>query len=74
MTTCPSTDWRQPWVVDAYNAMLKTACSEEGIHVIDTNELVIGPIWDSAWDWCHFHHRGFPALAGLVLDTLSVGV
>eukprot|EP00035_Acanthoeca_spectabilis_P026884 m.464625 g.464625 ORF g.464625 m.464625 type:complete len:428 (+) comp23621_c0_seq1:167-1450(+) len=71
MLNCPPNDWRQPWVIDVYNDMLKSECTKNGIQVVDTNAQVIGPIWDSAWDWCHFNGPGFTALAKFMYGMLA---
>jgi len=52
---CKPTDWRSPLVIDGYNAVIRHVVSEiksKNLSFIDTNFL-IGPVWDSASDWCH---------------------
>jgi len=53
--SCPPHDWRSPPVIDGYNQVLKQLTLELNIPFIDTNHI-IGPMWDSAPDWCHFRN------------------
>jgi len=56
---CPASDWRSPIVIDGYNAVIEQVVSELGsknITYLDTNFLV-GPMWDSADDWCHLSEK-----------------
>ena len=52
-TLCPPLDWRSPPIVDGYNAILRNLTSGMGVPYIDTN-FIIGPMWDSAGDFCHY--------------------
>jgi hypothetical protein len=52
---CPPTDWRSPPVIDGYNRILKRVSKKFGVQFIDTN-AIIGPVWDSAPDWCHYRN------------------
>ncbi|CAB9524675.1 expressed unknown protein [Seminavis robusta] len=51
--SCPPTDWRNPMVIDGYNAVLKQVAQEMHVPFLDTNRWISGPLWDSAPDWCH---------------------
>jgi hypothetical protein len=51
---CPPKDWRHPILIDAYNAILAEVCRELNITFVDTNRHIVGPMWDSAEDWCHY--------------------
>ena len=57
-TACPPTEWRNPFVVDGYNLIAKQLSSESKgiVEFIDTN-FIIGPMWDSPDDWCHFRNE-----------------
>lgn len=53
-TTCPpSGDFRNPPVIDMYNNITRSLCSQFNISFIDTNDI-IGIMWDRAPDWCHY--------------------
>eukprot|EP00563_Minutocellus_polymorphus_P018624 CAMPEP_0197722258 /NCGR_PEP_ID=MMETSP1434-20131217/5010_1 /TAXON_ID=265543 /ORGANISM="Minutocellus polymorphus, Strain CCMP3303" /LENGTH=278 /DNA_ID=CAMNT_0043307379 /DNA_START=1118 /DNA_END=1954 /DNA_ORIENTATION=+ len=54
-TACPPTEWRNPFVIDGYNAIAKQLALEsmDRVEFIDT-DFIIGPMWDSPGDWCHF--------------------
>lgn len=58
MTACPPDEWRNPFVVDGYNLIAKQLASESmgKVKFIDTN-FIIGPMWDSPEDWCHFKNE-----------------
>ena len=58
MTGCPPTEWRNPFVVDGYNAIANQLAFESmgRVEYIDTN-FIIGPMWDSPDDWCHFRNE-----------------
>lgn len=51
-TACPPIDYRSPPVIDMYNAVLHKLSKELNVEYIDLNH-VMGPMWDSALDWCH---------------------
>lgn len=76
LTTCPPVDWRSPRVIDMYNEILRQVCDEQGVPFIDTN-FMLGPIWDSANDWCHFNMVGggeeamYIASIALGLDSIT---
>jgi hypothetical protein len=53
---CPPTDWRSPPVIDGYNRILKRVSKKFSVQFIDTN-AIIGPVWDSAPDWCHYRNE-----------------
>jgi hypothetical protein len=56
ITSCPPTDWRSPPVIDGYNRILKRVSKKFGVPFIDTTASIIGPVWDSAPDWCHYRN------------------
>ena len=56
-TTCPPQDWRSPPVIDRYNAIIKNLSVTMGVPYVDTNPI-IGPMWDSAEDFCHYRTTG----------------
>ncbi len=49
---CPPIDYRSPMVIDMYNKVLKNLSQELSVEFIDLNPIM-GPMWDSALDWCH---------------------
>ena len=56
ISMCLPTDWRSPFMVDAYNLVLKGVAEEMSITFIDTN-FIIGPMWDATSDWCHYDNK-----------------
>jgi hypothetical protein len=68
-TTCPERDHRTPPIIDLFNAALKTACADSGMPYIDLNP-VMGPMWDSAFDWCHARGKVFFAEIEYVLSSI----
>jgi len=53
ISSCPSEDWRNPTVIDAYNKVISKVCDQmEHVKFVDTN-FIVGPMWDSSPDWCH---------------------
>eukprot|EP00977_Amphora_coffeiformis_P016380 scaffold5075_cov174-Amphora_coffeaeformis.AAC.2 len=60
ISACPPSDWRNPAVIDGYNAIIRQVVQEmnvsnnntHSVQFVDTNS-VIGPVWDAAGDWCH---------------------
>jgi hypothetical protein len=70
---CPPADWRSPPVIDGYNRILKRVSKNFGVEFIDTN-AIIGPVWDSAPDWCHYRNEAGEKdalyIAGRVLGLL----
>jgi hypothetical protein len=52
-TVCPPRDWRSPATIDMYNDIIRGLCSEYDVPFIDT-QSIMGPVWDSAEDWCHY--------------------
>ena len=53
ITHCPPKDWRNPNVVDMYNAILKQLCQQYNVPLIDTSEIT-SVMWDRHEDWAHF--------------------
>ena len=51
-TPCPPTDWRTPPVIDMLNSLSVNMTTQLGLDYIDLNHI-IGPLWDSALDFCH---------------------
>lgn len=68
-TVCPPVDYRQPHIVDAYNAMQRNVSAEHGVGYIDLTPIM-GPLWDSAEDWSHPGERVFTAEAEHILYAL----
>lgn len=68
-TVCPPQDYRQPHVVDFYNAMQRNLSAALGVGYIDTNHIM-GPLWDSAADWNHPGARVYTAEAEHILFTV----
>lgn len=68
-TVCPPVDYRQPHIVDAYNAMQRNLSAEHGVGFIDLTHIM-GPLWDSAEDWSHPSERVFTAEAEHIMYTL----
>jgi hypothetical protein len=52
VSACPPQDWRNPKVVDEYNAILKRLTAQFNVPYIDTNSIV-SPMWDHSGDWNH---------------------
>ena len=53
--SCPPQDLRSPPFIDMYNSISKDICKATGqCKFVDTNAAVIGPMWDSAPDLCHY--------------------
>ena len=81
---CTPRDWRNPLVIDGYNAVIERAVEELGgggptrsnnITFLDTNFLV-GPMWDSSQDWCHLNdqvqHPEALYIAAVTLGTIKL--
>ena len=58
MTGCPPREWRNPFVIDGYNGIAKQLTLEfmGSVEYIDT-DFIIGPMWDSPDDWCHYRNE-----------------
>lgn len=69
ITYCPPVDHRSPPVIDMLNSVIKTLTTDLDIPYIDLNP-VMGPMWDSALDWCHPKGKVFTAEAEHVLYSL----
>ena len=54
-TTCPPEDWRYPATVDMYNEIHRNLTAELGVPFLDTPDI-IGSMWDSAHDFCHYRN------------------
>jgi hypothetical protein len=53
ISMCPNPkDWRSPSVIDGYNYIISYLAKKYNAPYIDTN-FIIGPMWDSAPDYCH---------------------
>jgi len=59
-TACPPLDHRSPPVIDLLNAIISSLAAEFNVPYIDTNHIM-GPMWDSAWDWNHPMGKVFTA-------------
>ena len=66
---CPQKDWRYPPVIDAYNEILQRLSETKNVPYIDTNDIV-GPMWDSADDWCHLTSKVGTAEALYILGSI----
>lgn len=53
---CPPADFRLPSVIDGYNMVIKELSDEHGIKYLDT-DFIMGAMWDSAKDWCHYDNE-----------------
>lgn len=69
ITHCPPVDHRSPPVIAMYNNVIKSLTSELGIEYIDLNHIM-GPMWDSALDWCHPKGKVFFAEVEHILYTI----
>lgn len=69
ITYCPPVDHRSPPVIDMLNHVIKTLTADMSIPYIDLNS-VMGPMWDSAFDWCHPKGKVFTAEVEHILHTL----
>jgi len=72
---CPPRDWRNPLVIDGYNAAIAKACQEIGgpnVTFVDTNFLV-SPMWDSSSDFCHLDEKSLHAQV-LYVAAVALGV
>lgn len=56
ISSCPPRDWRNPEVVRIYNELLLEVCTRLKYHFIDTTDI-LGPMWDTAPDWCHYKNE-----------------
>lgn len=68
--TCPPKDWRSPFLVDAYNLILKRASQNLSFPYIDTSKVLIGPMWDSGPDFCHYNNKVGETEAIYILDRI----
>mmetsp|Transcript_17722 Transcript_17722/g.26245 ORF Transcript_17722/g.26245 Transcript_17722/m.26245 type:complete len:501 (+) Transcript_17722:174-1676(+) len=70
--TCVPQDFRSPPFIDVYNSISREICrSTKECTFVDTNTAVIGPMWDSAPDFCHYVK---PSSAGKVEVSFVLGV
>lgn len=60
VTSCPPADHRSPPVIDMLNIIVGNLAKELQIGYIDLNHI-IGPMWDSAQDYCHPKGKVFTA-------------
>jgi len=58
---CPPEDGRSPFMIRAYNKVIAQVAHRSNIPFFDMQSSVIGPIWDTASDWCHYEGKGFRA-------------
>ena len=68
-THCPPIDHRSPPVIDMMNRILVRLCSDTGVSYIDTSHIM-GPMWDSAEDYCHPRGRVFTAEVEWILHRI----
>lgn len=75
ITACPPVNHRSPPVIDMLNGIVSTLAKELNIGYIDLDHI-IGPMWDSALDYCHPKGKVFTAEVEWILhrvftDTLA---
>ena len=66
---CPPTDWRTPFLIDAYNDELRALAAAAAVPFLDTT-AVARPIWDLASDWNHLDFGASDAQAAAILVEL----
>lgn len=69
MTSCPPFDHRSPPAVAMYNGILREVSQQQNVPYIDTNHIM-GPMWDSALDFCHPKGKVFNAEVEWILHRL----
>jgi hypothetical protein len=69
VTACPPYDHRSPPVIDMMNHILVELTAAHGVDYIDLNHIM-GPMWDSALDYCHPRGKVFTAEAEWVLNHI----
>ena len=69
ITTCPPFDHRSPPVIDMLNQVLINLCKKFKFDFIDMNKIM-GPMWDSALDYCHPRGKVFIAEGEWILHHL----
>ena len=69
VTSCPPMDFRSPPAVDMVNRALRDAAKKHHIPYIDLSDIV-GPLWDSAVDYCHYYGKVFNAEAEFLLYSI----
>lgn len=63
-------DWRNPAVIDRYNAISRAVCHLHDLPFLDTG-AIMSPVWDSAEDWCHYKDQDSKEAEALyLLDRL----
>ena len=72
ITHCPPYDHRSPPVIDMMNSVLRRLTMELKIPYIDTNDIM-GPMWDSAQDYCHPKGKVFTAEVEYILHYIFSG-
>jgi len=73
ISACPPQDWRSPAVIDAYNRAISKVCKQmEHVKFVDTN-FIVGPMWDSSPDWCHFSPE-LQSVEAFYLAAVALGV
>jgi hypothetical protein len=69
ITACPPYDHRSPPVIDMMNHILVQLTAAHGVDYIDLNHIM-GPMWDSALDFCHPKGKVFTAEAEWILNHI----
>jgi hypothetical protein len=69
ITACPPFDHRSPPVIDMMNHILVELTAAHGVDYIDLNHIM-GPMWDSALDYCHPKGKVFTAEAEWILNHI----
>ena len=66
-------DFRSPYVIDMYNGILRRILLGSRVEYLDTTTDIIGPVWDTARDYCHYGDKFAHAEVGAVMHALFVG-
>lgn len=69
ITACPPADHRSPPVIDMLNSVVGTLANELQVGYIDLNHIM-GPMWDSAQDYCHPKGKVFTAEVEWILHQI----
>lgn len=69
MTACPPYDHRNPAVIAMMNGILGQLTAAHNVDYIDLNHIM-GPMWDSALDYCHPVGKVFTAEAEWILNYI----
>ena len=67
--SCPSEDWRNPPNIDMYSQVTRKVAKEFNMPFLDTN-FIIGTLWDSGKDWCHYNDFVIDVEKVYILDRM----